>query len=318
MSAHTDFKFHPHITQVGCYWGQGGHTELYLLQGERLAIVDTGVSYTPEQYLAPALAAIGRTLAEVDLIINTHGHHDHAGGNGAVVRASGAEVWMPEPDIVIANDPERQYADYFEEELTLLGREDQSGAALAELRGNMGERFPIARTLQDGDQIDLGCGLAFTVIGMPGHTPGCYSLYLEREGLLIAGDALPGAGSRQGNLPLIYFPDLYDQTLDRVERLDLNCLCLGHHYRSLTLTRESVKWGRDGKRYVRECRAVHEHLGAAIEAAIKAGERTPIGAIRHATQALETPLSLQIDPSTGVAQPQGTAALYAQWKRLNA
>ena len=40
---HTDFKFHPQVTQVGCYWGSGGHTELYLLEGERLAVVDTGV-----------------------------------------------------------------------------------------------------------------------------------------------------------------------------------------------------------------------------------------------------------------------------------
>ena len=34
---HTDFKFHPQITQIGCYWGGVGHTELYLLEGERLA-----------------------------------------------------------------------------------------------------------------------------------------------------------------------------------------------------------------------------------------------------------------------------------------
>src|SRR5689334_7467838 len=73
---HTDFKFHPRITQVGCYWGNGGHTELYLLEGDRLAIVDTGVFDTPERFLVPALNAIGRELSDVDLVINTHGHHD--------------------------------------------------------------------------------------------------------------------------------------------------------------------------------------------------------------------------------------------------
>ena len=56
---HTDFKFHPLITQIGCYWGGGGHTELYLLEGDRLAIVDTGVADTPDGYVAPALAANG-------------------------------------------------------------------------------------------------------------------------------------------------------------------------------------------------------------------------------------------------------------------
>ena len=25
---HTDFKFHRRITQLGCYWGGGGHTDV--------------------------------------------------------------------------------------------------------------------------------------------------------------------------------------------------------------------------------------------------------------------------------------------------
>src|SRR5437870_2165202 len=105
---HTDFKFHPQISQVGCYWGVGGHTELYLLEGERLAIVDTGVSDTPEKYLVPALASIGRGLSDVEVVINTHGHHDHAGGNAQVLAASGCEIWLPEADVEIAENADRQ------------------------------------------------------------------------------------------------------------------------------------------------------------------------------------------------------------------
>src|SRR5437773_1719809 len=48
---HTDFKFHRRMTQIGCYWGAGGHTELYLLEGDRLALIDTGVADTPGLYV---------------------------------------------------------------------------------------------------------------------------------------------------------------------------------------------------------------------------------------------------------------------------
>src|SRR5437867_2423660 len=47
MTPHTDLKFHRQLTQIGCYWGNGGHTELYLLEGDRLALIDTGVADTP-------------------------------------------------------------------------------------------------------------------------------------------------------------------------------------------------------------------------------------------------------------------------------
>ena len=95
---HTDFKFHPQITQIGCYWGVDrvvDHTEVYLLEGERLALVDTCTAPDPQKYIAPALANIGRSLADIDVIINTHGHWDHAGGNEAVHRAA------PECEILI-------------------------------------------------------------------------------------------------------------------------------------------------------------------------------------------------------------------------
>ena len=67
MQPHNEFRFHPQVVQIGCYWGEGGHTELYLLQGDTLAIVDTGVHDSPTKYLAPALATYGLTLGDVEL-----------------------------------------------------------------------------------------------------------------------------------------------------------------------------------------------------------------------------------------------------------
>ncbi len=51
--------------------------------------------------------------------------------------------------------------------------------------------------------------------------------------MLFTGDSLPGAGSRPGGLPLLYYPALYEETLARLEKVDFHALCLGHHYISL-------------------------------------------------------------------------------------
>jgi glyoxylase-like metal-dependent hydrolase (beta-lactamase superfamily II) len=313
---HTDFKFHPRLTQVGCYWGNGGHTELYLVEGERLAVIDTGTAEVPERYLAPALAAIGRSLADIALVINTHGHHDHAGGNAAVVRASGAEVWLPEGDVEIAESAERQFELYFAQNDRLLGRADRLNAALALIREQAGPRTRVTRPLRDGDRLDLGRGIELTVVHTPGHTRGCSCFYWEREGILFSGDSVLGVGSRPGGLPLIYFPDLYERSLDRVETLDLNLLCLGHHYGSLTLTRESLKWGRAGKQFVRESRQIAHLIRDAMASALADGPRPFLDAARDTTRSLAEPLALQIDQETGLAASQGVAALHAYWKAM--
>jgi len=310
---HTDFKFHPQVTQVGCYWGNGGHNELYLLEGERLAIVDTGVSDTPEHFLAPALAAIGRTLADIDVVINTHGHHDHAGGNAQVHAASSCEIWMPGEDIEIVESLERQFELYFVQNDRAVGREDRLDASFADLRQNAGGPAKVTRPLAGRDVLDLGRGIVLTVIHTPGHTYGSSSFYWEREGMLIAGDSVLGCSSRASGLPLIYFPDLYETSLDRIEDLDLNVLCIGHHYSSLTLTRESVKWGRAGKQFVRESREINRLIGAAMDRALLRGPRPFLDAAREATRALVEPLRLRLDSDTGLAAGQGVVALWARW-----
>ena len=126
---HTDFKFHPRITQIGCYWSGGGHTELYLLEGDGLTLVDTGVVTTPADEVAAALAAINRTLADIDLIINTHGHHDHADGNPAVVAAAGCPVWIHGADVRITQEPAQAVDLFTAPGLALLGRDEEIAAA---------------------------------------------------------------------------------------------------------------------------------------------------------------------------------------------
>jgi glyoxylase-like metal-dependent hydrolase (beta-lactamase superfamily II) len=311
---HTDFKFHPQVTQIGCYWGQGGHTELYLIEGEQLVLIDTGCANCPAEYIAPALAEMGRSPRDVAVVINTHGHFDHAGGNADFVAASGAQVWISAADAPVAEDLELQFRTYFAQNDVLVGREDRLAAAKDELYRQT-KPSKADRLLREGEVLDLGRGVQLRVVATPGHTVGSLGLFWEREGLLISGDALPGRGSRPGSFPLLYTPSVYEKTLDTVQRLAPRVLCLSHHYRTLSLTTESVKYGEDAKLYVDECRQIFRLIARAARAAAKEHPGAPfLDVARAATQSVAAKTVVDISPDTGLPTWGPTATLYALWQ----
>jgi len=312
MAVHTDFKFHPQVTQIGCYWGAGGHTELYLLEGDQLAIVDTGCNDTPREYIAPALEGMGRSLKDVAVIINTHGHFDHAGGDAQLVAASGAKVWMPEKDVDIAESIDRQFDLYFAQNDVLVGRPDRLDASRANLK-KQADPVKVDRALKPGEVLDLGRGVELHVVPTPGHTIGSTSFYWPREGMLFTGDGVPGAGSRPRQLPLIYCPEAYEDTIDYLLTLDLNVLCVGHHYVSLSLTRESAKFGRAGKKFISESGEIGRIIARAMEWAVAERPGAPfLEAAKACLSRLAERLPLDLSPETGLP---GLASLYASWQR---
>lgn len=317
MPAHTDFKFHPRVTQIGYYWGEDGHAEVYLLEGERLALIDTGTAGTPEKYLAPALETAGYRLSDVALILNTHGHYDHVSGNQAVVDASGAEVWLSPDDADIARDFELQFSRYFADRDRLAGRPDRFAQAQAEIRSYTAST-PVDHPLLDGQRIDLGRGIQLDVIAAPGHSPGCLVFYWEREGMLFTGDSMVGAGSRVGGLPWIFFPDRYARSMERLLDLDIRTLCLGHHYFTLTQTRASVKYGEACRQFIAESRQVLQILEDALRAALEPDPQAALpDVIRRALPQIGRTLTVTVDEPSGLPfRIGGAGTLRAVWEQL--
>jgi glyoxylase-like metal-dependent hydrolase (beta-lactamase superfamily II) len=87
------------VALLEVYWRETDLVALYLVEGRRRLLVDTGTTDTPTTALGPALARLGRRLEEIDVVVNTHAHVDHAWGNAAVQAASGAEVLMHAADV---------------------------------------------------------------------------------------------------------------------------------------------------------------------------------------------------------------------------
>lgn len=121
-----------------------------LLQGKDLAILwDTG------QGRRDLAAYVSRRVATPCLVLNSHGHSDHTGGNFRFPL-----VYAPRPDWPM-----------------LQGQSRMTGQSCG------------LAPLEAGETFDLG-GMRARVVSLAGHTRGSVGLLLERERLLLAGDGL--------------------------------------------------------------------------------------------------------------------------------
>lgn len=154
------------------------NTIAFLEDDGSVTLVDCGLDKAPPKIVA-GLRAMGKVPGDVQRIVLTHAHHDHAGGAAEMLRRSGVEGVA-----VHADD-----ADYIEAgEASPLDTSTISGRVLSRTPTKKFEAVPVTEPLVDGQLIDVAGGL--TVHHTPGHSPGHISLRHERTGLLITGDAI--------------------------------------------------------------------------------------------------------------------------------
>ncbi|MEU2236792.1 MBL fold metallo-hydrolase [Streptomyces vietnamensis] len=136
-----------------------------LLHGRQPALVDSGFVGHAEQTADWARARAGT----IDLVVNTHWHSDHVGGN-ALLQAAGASIaaGAPEAEAISRRDP---------------------GCCSAEHLDQPVAPYTVDVSLDDGQVLRLG-DTDWEVVRTPGHTPGHLALWQPEERLLVVGDAL--------------------------------------------------------------------------------------------------------------------------------
>lgn len=150
---------------------------LYPLLGERVAMIDAGVSGVV-RLVDEWLASQGRHVEELDLVALTHAHPDHMGGLQGLRRASGCEVAAHAEAVAWIEDVDLQ----------------QRERPVPGFNGLVEGPITVDRVLADGDRLELpGLG-TLTAVLTPGHEKGHLAYWLEEEGLLFSGDALPVPG----------------------------------------------------------------------------------------------------------------------------
>ncbi len=222
-------QVHASISRLSLSFPGGGAAQVYLIRGEKLALVDTSVAWSPDLHIAPAMREIGLDFSQIEFVVNTHGDFDHLGGNAAVQRASGAKILIHSSDAIYTRSAQ-PHADKAREPFEKLGLQELASRRASFAVEMVGASVGADGYLEDGDSIDLGGGVRLRVIHAPGHTAGSISLYWEDERVLLTGDAVQGRGSRCGGLPIYESVQEYRRSLERLAGLPVQHLLLGHWF----------------------------------------------------------------------------------------
>ena len=197
---------------------------LYLVRGrDHDALIDSGLG----------LASLREELADLFerpvVAIATHRHFDHTGGlfefdEIVVHRDDGDAVTNAEgfASVSIEDYPPEELSGYEPPERLLHAwpSPDFDPAAYAV------RPVTPSRIVDEGDVIDLG-DRRFTVLHLPGHTPGEIGLLEEATRSLYSGDAVYESGVLLDELPESNIPD-YVRTMRRLRELDVETIYGGH------------------------------------------------------------------------------------------
>ena len=115
------------------------------------------------------LAAVEKHGVEVEKVLLTHGHIDHAGGTAELVRRLGVPVEGPQAE-------ERFWIDALPQQSVMFGLPHA-------------EAFVPDRWLDDGDRVSVG-EAELEVLHCPGHTPGHVVFFDRTARLAVVGDVL--------------------------------------------------------------------------------------------------------------------------------
>ena len=202
----------------------------YILEERgKLTVLDTGLPAYRRQ-LTAALTALGREPADVEAIILTHYHVDHAGAAAAVHARTAAPVFVHSADAATVRGERAAHRPQLPLTRPYFAR------YLLHLLANGATTYPtVANVTEFGDGEVLDVPGRPRVVHGPGHTPGSCALYLDGRSILFSGDILvtlnTGDGSKGPRVLSRFFQDDAGRALEAVsvlEPFDAKLMLPGH------------------------------------------------------------------------------------------
>src|SRR5262245_49686762 len=142
---------------------------VYLIRdGERWVLVDTSTRHAHRRIMR-------QIPGELEAVLITHAHRDHAGAMHTVAKATQAPVWgsVEAAEALEGRAPEPMPDEY---------RDHAINRTFARW---WKDRHPVARRLTEGDVV-----AGFEVIAFPGHTPGMIGLWRESDRTVLCADTM--------------------------------------------------------------------------------------------------------------------------------
>ncbi len=197
---------------------------VYLVDEEKKALIDTGPA-TSAGVVLDGIRESGIRPEEIDYLIVTHIHLDHAGGAGALLKE------MPHAQVIVHHRGARHLIDPAKLISSVIAAQGERALE------RDGEVIPVAedrvKTVGEGDVIRLGGKQLLKFIDAPGHAPHELCIQESRNGGLFVGDTVGifVAGS-EVLLPVTPPPSfdagLYLHTLERLMQLKATAIYFAH------------------------------------------------------------------------------------------
>jgi len=165
---------------IDCQFIQPERMAVYLIQeGDRAVLVDSGTAYSIPLVLR-AMAACGLSPGDLEYIILTHIHLDHAGGTSSLLRACPRSMVLSHPQALRhLRDPSRLLASAER----IYGKE-----LLRALYGPVeGVEWGRIRMVADGEELNLG-ERRLTFLLTPGHADHHLCVHDSRSNGIFVGD----------------------------------------------------------------------------------------------------------------------------------
>ena len=214
-------------------------TNAYLILDEKLTLIDSGHPFEDSMsMLEHAIGKLGYGFKDIDYIVYTHPHIDHAGGGlnisnnyNKIIHISHA---MATEQLVDFNEDYQRFIGLTENFIDIKGK-----GAPPELIREVKDFFnkfyltdqpfglKIDKTVDNGEFLKLG-KTQLQVLHTPSHTLSDISLYEPEQKLLFTGDFILERGSSLLSYLTQSDVDNYLTSLKKVESLDLNMILTGH------------------------------------------------------------------------------------------
>ena len=181
----------------------------FVHRSKQPVLIDTGYRADFDE-TKRLLSEVGTNISDVGLIISTHCHCDHIGGNKIIQDRSGCDIAL------------HRVGKYF------IEMEDD-WSIWSRYYGQEADFFRCTRILGDGDVISIGPH-DFRVIHTPGHASDGIVLYNEEEKVLISSDALwehdvPTITVRIEGSTAVHS---FEASLEKLSALDVDIVYPGH------------------------------------------------------------------------------------------
>ena len=209
--------------------GADSKVNSYLIEeAGRVTIVDAGISGFYRQ-LPGELAAMGRTIDDVEALVLTHGHSDHIGFAERLRTERHVPVSVHEADAALARGEVPNPSKGFGRTkiAPLLGF-----LWFTLVRGGLRTRH-IGEVATFGDGATLDVPGTPRVILTPGHTPGSAALHVGSRNALLVGDAFATYAVTTGDhgpqiVPFTADPSQALDSLKHLEGIEAKVVLPGH------------------------------------------------------------------------------------------